>query len=484
MTADSTLLATLADRLRPALGEAGVLTDATAIERYTVDFWRQHRGRTPLVLRPGTTEAVATVVRAAAALGVGLVPQGGNTGLVAGGIPDDTAMLALVSLERLNRIRKVDPVGGSLVAEAGCVLADVQKAADEAGRLFPLSLGAEGSCRIGGNLSTNAGGVNVLRYGMTRQLVMGLEVVLADGRVWNGLKALPKDNTGYDLKQLFIGAEGSLGIVTAAVLKLFPRPKERRTIWLGIASPAVALELLSLFQDHLGELISSFELIAGFGVEAADRHLPGGRRPLAEPHDWHLLIEVAWSLAEGLDGPVEQALEAAFAAGLVQDGTIAQSEAQRRAMWHIREGQSEATSQIGYVLRSDISVAVADLPALIARATEHFAALAPDVTLFPFGHVGDGNLHFNFLIPRDEARIADLKPRLSAELAELVAGFGGSFSAEHGIGRLKRPELERYKDPLSLELMGRLKTALDPQGILNPDVILKAPTRRGPPGVD
>ncbi len=291
--------------VRPVLGEAGIVTAAADIERYSVDFWRQQSGRTSLVLRPGTTQEVATIVRHAAELRVGLVAQSGNTGLVGGGIPDASGALVVVSLERLNRIREVDRVGGHLVAEAGCVLAEVQRAAAEAGRLFPLSLGAEGSCRIGGNISTNAGGVNVLRYGMTRQLVLGLEVVLADGRVWHGLRALAKDNTGYDLKQLFIGAEGSLGIVTAAVLKLFPRPKERRTIWLGIESPEVALDLLALFQDSLGELISSFELIAGFGVEAADQHLPGGKRPLAGPHPWHLLIEVAWSLAEGLDGPVD-----------------------------------------------------------------------------------------------------------------------------------------------------------------------------------
>lgn len=458
--------------VRPILGDAGIVTTESDIERYTVDFWHQQSGRTSLVLRPATTDDVAAIVRHAAELRVGLVPQSGNTGLVAGGIPDDSGDLVVLSLERLNKIRAVDPVGGHLVAEAGCILADVQAAAAAAGRLFPLSLGAEGSCRIGGNLSTNAGGVNVLRYGMTRQLVMGLEVVLADGRVWNGLRALPKDNTGYDLKQLFIGAEGSLGIITAAVLKLFPRPKERRTIWLGIKSPEVALELLALFQESLGELISSFELIAGFGVEAADQHLPGGKRPLAEPHPWHLLIEVAWSLSEGLDGPVDKALEAAFAAGLVEDGTIAQNEAQRDAMWRIREGQSEATSQMGYVLRSDISVAVADLPRLIARATAHFAELAPDIPLFPFGHVGDGNLHFNFLLPNEDAQIATLKPRLSADLAELVAGLGGSFSAEHGVGRLKRPELERYKPALDRELMSRMKQALDPLGILNPGVIL------------
>ena len=472
MTSSRDAIDGLRRALEPRLAHAAILTDPAETERYTIDFWRQHRGRTKLVLRPGSTAEVAAIVREAAARGVGLVPQSGNTGLVAGGIPDESGDQVLVSLERMDRIRHVDPTGGHLVAEAGCILADVQAAADAVGRLFPLSLGAEGSCRIGGNLSTNAGGVNVLRYGMTRQLVMGLEVVLADGRIWNGLRALPKDNTGYDLKQLFIGAEGSLGIITAAVLKLAARPKERQTIWLGIESPKAALDLLALFQSQLGELISSFELIHGFGVEAADQHLAGGKRPLAEAHPWHLLIEVAWSLPEGLEGPVERTLEAAFDAGLIRDGTIAQNEAQRGSMWHIREGQSEATSQIGYVLRSDISVAVADLPALIEKAEAHFAGIAPGIPLFPFGHVGDGNLHFNFLLPRDEVRIAELKPRLSAELARLVASFGGSFSAEHGVGRLKRPELERYKDPLELELMRRLKQCLDPQNILNPGVIV------------
>jgi FAD/FMN-containing dehydrogenase len=475
MTLSALPIENLVAALAPLLGPQGIITEAAGIERYTVDFWHQHKGTTPLVLRPDSTEAVAAIVREAARLGVAIVPQSGNSGLVAGGIPDGSGRQVVLSLERLNRIRAVDAAGGSLVAEAGCILADVQAAADGAGRLFPLSLGAEGSCRIGGNLSTNAGGVNVLRYGMTRQLVLGLEVVLADGRVWNGLRALQKDNTGYDLKQLFIGAEGSLGIITAAVLRLYPRPRERRTIWLGIESPADALRLLSLFQDHLGELISSFELIAGLGVEAANDHLPGGRRPLAEPHPWHLLIEVAWSLDGGLDVPVDRALEAGFDAGLVQDGTIAQNEAQRTAMWLIREGQSEATTKVGHVQRSDISVAIADLPALIARAEAHFGKLAPDVQLFPFGHVGDGNLHFNFLIPRDREGVPELRSLLNEHLMMLVAEFGGSFSAEHGIGRLKRGELERRKDPLELELMRRLKATLDPTGILNPGVILAAP---------
>ncbi len=466
--------------VEPLLDAQSVLTAPSEIERYATDFWHLYKGATSLVLRPGSTEAVAAIVKEAARLGVALVPQSGNTGLVAGGIPDASGRQVVLSLERLSRIRSVDAVGGSLTAEAGCILADVQAAADSTGRLFPLSLGAEGTCRIGGNLSTNAGGVNVLRYGMTRQLVLGLEVVLADGRIWNGLRALRKDNTGYDLKQLFIGAEGSLGIVTAAVLRLFPKPRERRTVWLGIESPKVALELLSLFQDHLGELISSFELIAGLGVEAANDHLPGGRRPLADPHPWHLLIEVAWSLESGLDGPVDRALEAAFETGLVRDGTIAQNEAQRTAMWLIREGQSEATTRIGHVQRSDISVAIADLPGLIARAETHFKELAPDVRLFPFGHVGDGNLHFNFLIPRDREGVAELRALLNEHLMALVAEFGGSFSAEHGIGRLKRGELERCKDPLELELMRRLKAALDPAGILNPGVIMGMPDAPAP----
>ena len=452
------------------VGEANLATDPAAIEPYVTDFWRQHQGRTPLVVRPGSTAEVAALVRLAAGARVPLVPQSGNTGLVWGGIPDASGRQVVLSLQRLARIRHVGPAGDHLVAEAGCVLADVQAAAAAAGRLFPLSLGAEGSCRIGGNVSTNAGGLNVLRYGMTRDLVLGLEVVLADGRVWDGLTPLRKDNTGYDLKQLFVGAEGTLGIVTAAALRLFPEPRERVTLWLGIASPRVAVELLRRFQTGLGELISSFELLTSFGVEAAATHLPGVRRPLSQDHPWHLLIELAWTFGEGLRERAEAVLADAIEAGLVADGTIAESEAQRAMLWRIREGQSEATRGMGFIVRSDVTVAIADLPVLIERVRLWVEAEVPEVRLIPFGHVGDGNLHFNFVAPPEE--VDRLKPVLLDRLYDEVTRLGGSISAEHGIGRLKRGQLATRKPALDLELMRRLKRALDPDDILNPGVIV------------
>jgi FAD/FMN-containing dehydrogenase len=458
------------DACAGVVGAEHLVSDAAGIEPYVTDFWRQHSGRTALVLRPGSTDEVAGLVGVAARHGVALVPQSGNTGLVWGGIPDGSGRQVVLSLQRLNRIRHVGSAGDHLVAEAGCVLADIQAAAEGIGRLFPLSLGAEGSCRIGGNLSTNAGGLNVVRYGMTRELILGLEVVLADGRVWNGLTALRKDNTGYDLKQLFIGAEGSLGIVTAAALRLFPAPRERVTLWLGIQSPAVAVELLRLFQTELGELISSFELLTDFGVEAAATHLPGVRRPLAEPYPWHLLIELSWSFAEGLRERAEAVLAQAIEAGHVQDGMIAESGAQRAMLWRIREGQSEATRHMGFIVRSDVTVAIADLPVLIERVQAWTEAHAPGVRLIPFGHVGDGNLHFNFVTPPDE--VARLKPILLGRLYDEVTELRGSISAEHGIGRMKRAELHGRKPAIDLELMRRLKQALDPDNLLNPGVIV------------
>ncbi len=459
-----------AARCAAILGASAVTSDADEITPFVTDFWGYFKGRTTLVLRPGSTEEVAAIVRLAAAEGVPIVPQSGNTGLVGGGIPDKSGRQILLSLQRMSKIRHVDPAGDHIVAEAGCVLADIQQAADDVGRMFPLSLGAEGSCRIGGNLSTNAGGVNVLRYGMTRQLVLGLEAVLADGTIWNGLRALRKDNTGYDLKQLFIGAEGTLGIITAAVLRLVPRPNERVTLWLGIESPEAAIELFSLFQTELGELISSFELLTSFGVEAAATHLPGVRRPLADVHPWHLLIEAAWSFREGLRDRVEAILAIALERGLVADGTLAESEAQRAMMWRIREGQSEATRHMGYIVRSDVTVAVSLLPELIHRMQSWVGPAAPGVELIPFGHVGDGNLHFNFVTPPDE--VERLRPVLLDKLYDEVTELDGSISAEHGIGRLKREAMAARKSPIELELMRKLKAALDPAGIMNPGVVL------------
>ncbi|MDX6751370.1 FAD-binding oxidoreductase [Geminicoccaceae bacterium 1502E] len=468
---DTTLPAGFIEGCAAILGDAALVRDPEAIEPYVTDFWGQYRGVTPLVLRPGSTAEVAALVKLAAAHGVALVPQAGNTGLVVGGIPDQSGRQVVLSVQRLDRIRHVDPSGDHLVAEAGCVLAEVQAAAAGIGRLFPLSLGAEGSCRIGGNLSTNAGGVNVLRYGMSRALVLGLEVVLADGSVWNGLRPLRKDNTGYDLKQLFIGAEGTLGIITAAALKLAPAPNEVQTLWLGIDDPRTAVRLLTLFQQEMGELISSFELLTSFGVEAACEHLPGVRRPVAEPHPWHVLVEVAWSFPDGLRDRLEAVLEKAFEEGLVQDGTLAESGAQRDMMWRIREGQSEATRHMGFIVRSDVTVPISELPELIDRMQAWVGPAAPGVQLIPFGHVGDGNLHFNFVTPPGE--VERLKPVLLDRLYEEVGRLAGSISAEHGIGRLKREAMQAGKSEVELSMMRRLKAAFDPQGILNPGVILK-----------
>lgn len=463
-------LEAFAARCRELLGPAGVIDDPAALEPHVVDFWRQYRGRTPFVLRPADTEEVAAVVREAGEYGVPLVPQGGNTGLVRGGIPDDSGRQVVLSLKRLDRIREIDPAGEHMVVEAGCVLADLHEAARAHGRLFPLSLGAQGSCRIGGNISTNAGGVTVLRYGMTRDLVLGLEVVLPDGRVWDGLRALRKDNTGYDLKQLFIGAEGTLGVVTAAVLRLFPLPREQVTFWLGIDSADTAVDLFARARDRFGELISSFELLSGFGVEAAVAKLAGVRRPVGTRCDWHLLVELGWSLREGLRAAVEDWLEELATRGRVLDGSIAGSEAQRANMWRIREGQSEATRHYGTIVRSDVSVAPGRLAELVHAVGAAVRERWPEVVPIPFGHVGDGNLHFNFVVPPD--RIEELRPQLLAELVARVAALGGSFSAEHGVGRLKLDEMRRFRSPVERDLMRTLKRALDPRGIMNPGAVL------------
>jgi FAD/FMN-containing dehydrogenase len=461
------------ERCLAILGPAGVVLEPRSIDPYVTDFWRQHRGRAAAVLRPASTAEVAAVVGEAAALGVPLVPQSGNTGLVRGGVPDASGRQVVLSLERMTRIREVDPRGEHIVVEAGCVLETVQRRAAEIGRLFPLSLGAQGSCRIGGNLATNAGGVTVLRYGMMRDLVLGLEVVLADGRVWNGLKVLRKDNTGYDLKQLFIGSEGTLGVITAAALRLFPAPKDRQTLWLGIEGPRIALDVFELFREKAGEVISSFELLTGFGVEAACAHLPGVRRPLPEPHPWHLLIELSWSFEDGLSEKLEAVLERAVEMGLVRDGTRAENEAQRANMWRIREGQSEATRHMGFIVRSDVTVPIVRIPELVERMAAWVAGTAPGVTLVPFGHVGDGNLHFNFIAPPEQ--VDELAPLLLERLYDEVTALGGSISAEHGIGRTKREALWRRRPALDRELMARIKAVFDPQGILNPGVLFAEP---------
>ena len=436
---------------------------------HAAEQWGTWRGRAP-----ASTAEVATLLELCQAHELPVVPQGGNTGLVGAGVPDGSGRMAVLSLGRLNRIREVDPLNDTITAEAGCVLETVQSAAAEVGRLFPLSLGAQGSCQIGGNLASNAGGVSVLRYGMARSLVLGLEVVLADGRIWDGLRGLRKDTTGYDLKQLFIGAEGTLGVITAAVLRLVPRPRERQTAWLAVGSPRAAVELLALFRERLGETVSSFELLAGDCVELVLRYLPGARPPLARAAPWHVLAEVAWSLAEGLGAQLEQVLEEALRRELIQDGVIAASEAQRRQLWALRENPTEAMAHEGVVLRHDIAVPVSRVPDLIERGAVELVRAVPGIRIMPFGHVGDGNIHYNLLQPRESTGDAFHARRDDVQrlVFDLVEALGGSISAEHGIGRLKRAELARRKSPVELALMRQLKAALDPKGILNPGAVL------------
>ncbi|HZA65538.1 MAG TPA: FAD-binding oxidoreductase [Geminicoccaceae bacterium] len=456
------------------LGARGWSIEPEQLALHAAEQWGTWRGRAAVLLRPATTAQVAAVLQLCHAQDVPVVPQGGNTGLVGAGVPDRTGRMAVLSLARLNRVREIDALNDTITTEAGCVLEAVQNAALEADRLFPLSLGAQGSCQIGGNLSSNAGGVNVLRYGMARDLVLGLEVVLADGRIWDGLRALRKDNTGYDLKQLFIGAEGTLGVITAAVLRLLPLPRERQTAWLAVASPRAAVELLALFRARLGETVSSFELLAGECVELVLRYLPGARAPLARRAPWYVLAEVAWSLAEGLGAQLEQVLEEALRRDLIQDGVVAASEAQRRSLWALRENPTEAMAHEGVVLRHDIAVPVSRVPDLIERAGAALGRAVPGVRIMPFGHVGDGNIHYNLLQPeavRGEAFRAR-RDEVQRLVLDVVEALGGSISAEHGIGRLKRLELMRRKSALELTLMRELKATLDPKGILNPGAVI------------
>jgi FAD/FMN-containing dehydrogenase len=383
----------------------------------------------------------------------------------------------VLSLARMNRILEVDPLDNTITVEAGCILANIQQAAADVDRLFPLSLGAEGSCQIGGNLSTNAGGVNVLRYGNTRDLALGLEVVLPDGRVWNGLRALRKDNTGYDLKQLFIGAEGTLGIITGAVLKLFPRPATTATAWTAVPNPDAALELLALLRRHCGERITAFELISRDCLDLVLRHIPGTRDPLPRAHDWYVLTELSDARAgEALRGELEHVLEAAMESKLVIDVVLGENEAQSRALWRLRETIPEAArGEAGMLYRHDISVAVSRIPSFIREARAALLERFPGANVICFGHLGDGNLHYNTFVPGRER--ADAAAREASDVTTLVYDvvhrYQGSFSAEHGVGLAKLADMVRYKSAVELELMATLKRTLDPHGIMNPGKVLE-----------
>ena len=458
------------------LGADGVLTEATDIAPYLVDHRKLYQGGALAVLLPRSVEQIARTLQYCNEHRIGVVPHGGNTGYCGGATPDESGSQVVVSMRRLNRIRSIDPLNYSLVAEAGCILADVQRAADEAERYFPLSLGSEGTCQIGGNLSTNAGGLSVLRYGMMRELVLGLEVVLADGRTLSALSALRKDNTGYDVKSLFLGAEGTLGIITAANLKLFPKIRSSATAFAAIASVRAAVDLLARLREASGDRVSSFELIPRIGLDLTTRHIPGVSDPLEKPYEWYVLCELTSArAADPLDTFMEEALASALEDGLVLDAALARSERDRAALWKLRETIPEAQRIDGASLKHDISVTITALPDFVERASAWVRANVPDGRLVVYGHVGDGNLHFNLnqAPGADQGVFLAREPTIKRAIHDIVRDFGGSFSAEHGVGRLKVAELERYASPVALDLMRAVKQALDPNGVLNPGKVLR-----------
>ncbi|HTT02391.1 MAG TPA: FAD-binding oxidoreductase [Steroidobacteraceae bacterium] len=463
------------EQFRERLGADAVLTAADDVAPYVTDLRDLYHGRTSAVLLPRSVEQVASLLALCNERRIGVVPQGGNTSYCGGATPDESGRQIVLSLARLNRIRSLDAASHVLVAEAGCILANVQRAADTADLLFPLSLGSEGSCQIGGNLSTNAGGINVLRYGMMRDLVLGLEVVLADGRVWSGLSSLRKDNTGYDVKSLFLGAEGTLGIITAASLRLFPKQRAVATALVAVPDVDAAVRLLTELRAASGDRVSSFELIPRIGLELAVRHIPGVKDPLAEPHPWYVLCEISSSRPEPLHELLQETLAQGLEAGLVLDAALAQSERERAAFWHLREHIPEAQRREGASLKHDISVPIGRLPDFVRAGADWVSAHVPDGVLVAYGHVGDGNLHFNVnqLSGTDTRAFLARSASIMRALHDLVASFGGSISAEHGIGQSKVAELERYTAPVELDLMRAIKRAFDPHGILNPGKVLR-----------
>jgi FAD/FMN-containing dehydrogenase len=466
--------ATVHDRLKAIVGEANVLSAADDVAPYLTDWRGRYHGATLAVVKPATTGEVAAVVVLCAQNGVAIVPQGGNTGMCGGATPDTTGSEVVLSLARMNRIRTLDAANATLTAEAGVPLATVQKAAADAGLMFPLSLASEGSCTIGGNLSTNAGGTAVLRFGNARDLTLGIEVVLADGRVWNGLRGLRKDNTGYDLKQLFIGGEGTLGVVTAATLKLFPAPRTRVTALCAVATVDAALQILMRLKAALGDRLTGFELMSDFALSLSLKHHPALRNPLPG-HPWYVLIQADDSAADApLTAMTETALAEAVADGVARDAVVAQSVEQAGKLWSLRENISESQRREGPNIKHDISLPLSAIPAFIAECGAALGAAFPASRLVAFGHLGDGNLHYNLSAPEGVAAPSFLTNADAANriVHDCVARFHGSFSAEHGVGQLKRAELVRYKSAVELDLMRSVKAALDPSNLMNPGKVL------------
>ncbi|MGD9617459.1 MAG: FAD-binding oxidoreductase [Alphaproteobacteria bacterium] len=471
----SATYATLIAGLRARLGSRGVLTDPADTAPYCEDWRRLYRGRTAAVLRPATTREVADAVLLCIEAGVPIVPQGGNTSMVGGGAVSEDGSQIVLSLSRLNRVRGIDPVDMTMEIEAGVTLKSAQLAAEDAGCLLPLSISSEGSAQIGGVLATNAGGNNTVRYGNARDLVLGLEVVTADGQIWNGLRRLHKDNTGYCLRQLFVGSEGTLGIITAAVLKLYPQPREVAVALCAVASPEAALDLFNRLQLHDPAAIQAYEYMSGLGVDLVLQHIPGAVLPFRDPAPAYVLVELA-TPREGaeLRGSLEAVLGAAIEAGVVADAVIAESGAQRAALWRLREEHSEAQKRAGASVKNDVSVPVSKVPELIRRATEVCERLVPGIRCVPFGHLGDGNIHVNLVQPEgaDPDAFLARDHELMDAVNEVVRDLDGSFSAEHGIGLLKPYMMPEWRGGPELDLMRRIKQALDPHGLLNPGKLL------------
>lgn len=470
------------DGLRAIVGERGLILDDHGKQPFVTDWRGSLVGSAAVVVRPANTDEVSKVVKLCFDNGIAIVPQGGNTGLMGGATPWPTHSGILLSLGRMNHVIEVDPVGYSMTVEAGCILQILQETAASHDRFFPLSLGAQGSCMIGGNLSTNAGGVQVLHYGNARQLVLGLEVVTPHGEIWNGLRALKKDNTGYDLRDLYLGAEGTLGIVTKAVLKLWPKPKDVATSWIAVPSPEAAVTLLSGAHAASEDNVTSCELMSRQGIDLVLKHIPGAADPLAERHDWYVLLE--WSstrarraganetgLSEKMEGYLGEALEK----GLVLDAALAQNETQARAFWGLRENHSEAQKREGPSIKHDVSVSVSKIPAFMKEGLLAMKKALPECRPVPFGHVGDGNIHFNCQSPPgwDKKRFMAHSEAISAAVYDIVVAHGGSISAEHGIGQLKVDELAHYRSRIELDTMRAIKRALDPQNIMNPGKVIR-----------
>ncbi len=472
---DDAALPGLLDAIRATVGAGGLLTDPADTAPYAEDWRRLYRGRTPAVVRPADTAETAAVVRLCAEAGVPIVPQGGNTSMVGGATPSADGSELVLSTARMNRVRAIDPADLTMTLEAGVTLKAAQEAAAEAGCLLPLSISSEGSAQVGGVLATNAGGNNTLRYGNARDLVLGLEVVLPDGTVWEGLRRLRKDNTGYCLRQLFVGAEGTLGIITAAVLKLAPQPRERAVAFCGLPTPEAALDLYTRLQAHDAAAIHAFEYMSDTGIGLVLAHIPGAALPLAARAPHYVLVELATPRPDaGLRAALEQVLEGAFADGTVLDAALAESEAQRAAIWRLREEHAEAQKRAGASVKNDVSVPVSKVPELLRRAGEACAALIPGVRIVPFGHLGDGNIHFNLAQPEgaDPVRFMARDHAIMDTVNAIVRDLGGSFSAEHGVGQLKPYMMPDWRGGAELALMRRIKTALDPRGIMNPGKVL------------